>query len=75
MSQSSNQPRRIVYALIERPKGRTYWLRIGVAFINRDGSENVYLDALPVDGKLQIRDEDKKGEGEEKKPPTSENAT
>lgn len=31
------------------------WTRIGAAFVNRDGSINVYLDALPVDGKLHIR--------------------
>ncbi len=75
MSQSSNTNRRAVYALIPRQRGGTRWLRVGVAFVNRDGSENVYLDVVPLSGKLQIRDEDKKGEGEEKKPPTSENAT
>lgn len=31
------------------------WTRIGCAFVNKDGSINVYLDALPVDGKLHIR--------------------
>lgn len=38
--------------------GKTYWMRIGVAFVNKDGSTNVYLDALPTDRKLQIRDLD-----------------
>jgi len=32
------------------------WVRIGVAFENRDGSLNVILNAFPVSGKLQIRD-------------------
>ena len=36
--------------------GKTFWLRIGTAFINNDGSTNVYLDAYPTNGKLQIRD-------------------
>jgi hypothetical protein len=40
-------------------QGRTYWMRIGSAFINKDGSTNVYLDAYPANGKLQIRDLDK----------------
>ena len=40
--------------------GKTFWLRIGTAFINADGSTNVYLDAYPTNGKLQIRDLDEK---------------
>ncbi len=46
---------------------RSFWNRIGTAFRNRDGSYNVYLDTLPRDGKVQIReikDEDRaKGPG------------
>jgi hypothetical protein len=38
--------------------GKTFWLRIGSAFINGDGSTNVYLDAYPANCKLQIRDLD-----------------
>jgi hypothetical protein len=29
---------------------------VGAAFVNRDGSLNVRLDAMPVNGELQIRD-------------------
>ena len=36
---------------------RTFWNRVGVAFVNRDGSLNVKLDAVPVDGDLHIRDQ------------------
>jgi hypothetical protein len=36
-----------VYAILER-KDRKHWFKIGAAFSNRDGSLNVYLDALPV---------------------------
>lgn len=32
------------------------WTKVGVAFVNRDGSLNVILNALPVNGKLHIRD-------------------
>ncbi len=52
-----------VYALVEHPdradesKTHTRWLRIGVAFLNRDGSTNLYLDAFPIGtNKLQIRE-------------------
>lgn len=46
---------KIVYVITER-NDKSYWNRIGVAFINRDGSINVKLDALPVSGEMQIRD-------------------
>ena len=36
--------------------GKKFWLRIGAAFENRDGSLNVYMDAMPTNGQLQIRD-------------------
>lgn len=31
------------------------WVRAGSAWVNRDGSMNVYLDVLPLDGKLHVR--------------------
>jgi len=34
---------------------RSRWVRVGVAFENKDGSLNVLLDALPLSGRLQIR--------------------
>jgi hypothetical protein len=38
--------------------GRTtsVWVRAGSAWVNRDGSFNVYLDVLPLDGKLHVRE-------------------
>lgn len=35
---------------------RKFWSKVGVAFVNRDGSLNCKLDSLPVDGELHIRD-------------------
>lgn len=43
---------------IEGKDGKTFWLRMGSGFLNKDASINVYLDCLPVNGKLQIRDWD-----------------
>lgn len=37
-------------------KSDSKWIRIGSAWTNRDGSLNVYLDALPLDGKLHVRE-------------------
>lgn len=49
-----------VYAIYESKNGedkqRTRWVRVGVAFTNKDSSINVLLDALPLTGRLQIRD-------------------
>ncbi|MCA9603242.1 MAG: hypothetical protein R3A78_12995 [Polyangiales bacterium] len=47
---------KVVYTIVERPNGKEHWLRIGNAFVNRDGSTNLYLDAMPLNGKLQVRD-------------------
>lgn len=51
--------RKKVLCPLENDKtGKTYWMKIGSAFVNRDGSTNVYLDALPANRRLQIRDLD-----------------
>jgi hypothetical protein len=48
---------KVVYTIVQRARdGRKFWLRIGAAFENRDGSLNVHLDAMPVNGQLQIRE-------------------
>ena len=52
-----------VVSPIEKDNGAgTYWLRCGTAFVNKDNSINVYLDAIPCrtkqgEGvKLQLRE-------------------
>ena len=40
---------KIVYVISER-NSKSYWNRVGVAFVNNDGSINVKLDAVPVSG-------------------------
>ena len=34
----------------------SYWTKIGVAFENADGSWSLQLSAVPVSGKMQLRD-------------------
>lgn len=46
---------KIVYVISDR-NNRKFWNRIGVAFVNADGSVNVKLEAIPVSGEMQIRD-------------------
>ena len=57
----SNAPTHRVYTLIERKDADgqpdTFWLNIGSAWPNKDGKGfNLTLQALPLDGKLVIRE-------------------
>jgi hypothetical protein len=36
-------------------QARQRWVKVGIAFMNRDNSIHVVLDALPTNGKLQLR--------------------
>lgn len=46
-----------VYAIVDR-KEKNYWVRVGAAFANRDGSVTIYLDALPIGtNRLQVREQ------------------
>ena len=57
-----NQPITLkdVFSISERepasPAGKDRWTKIGIGFVNRDNSINVVLDALPLNGRFQIRD-------------------
>ena len=49
--------RKEVYHIKELGDGKkSFWTRIGMAFVNKDGSLNAFLDTLPIDGKIHIRD-------------------
>ena len=52
----SNKKPKVVYTIREASGDRKFWRPIGAAFENKDGSLNVVLDSLPIDGKLHIRD-------------------
>lgn len=47
-----------VYLITERSdEQKSLWSKIGIAFVNKDDSLNVILDAIPVSGKLHIREQ------------------
>lgn len=54
--EGSPKNKRVAYTIVERTEGKSFWVRVGTAFENRDGSLNVVLDAIPVNGRLQIRE-------------------
>lgn len=50
-----NKNLKIVYTITERGE-RSRWNPIGVGYTNRDGSINIKLDAMPVNGTMHLRD-------------------
>lgn len=54
-----------VYQITEREGKKSFWTRIGVAFVNKDDSLNVVLNSIPLDGRLHIRDRNKNLNGKE----------
>lgn len=48
-----------VFTIVEIDRERALWRRVGNAYVNRDGSFNLYLDALPVNGRLHMREDEK----------------
>jgi hypothetical protein len=46
---------KVVYTITERGE-KSWWTKIGVAYVNRDGSLNVKLEAMPVNGTMHVRD-------------------
>jgi hypothetical protein len=64
-SQASGEPGKKKYKhlwmvedthLSDGSPGKSYWTKVGVAFPNRDGSWSLELSAVPVNGRLQMRD-------------------
>ncbi|MFH1810795.1 MAG: hypothetical protein ABIJ09_18780 [Pseudomonadota bacterium] len=53
---NGNKQRKVVYTIIETGEGKSFWRQVGAAFVNRDESLTVLLDALPVNGRLHIRE-------------------
>ena len=47
---------KVVFTVVERSPGKSFWTRIGVGFVNKDGSMNLRLDAIPINGTIQVRD-------------------
>lgn len=44
-------------------EAKSFWTKVGVAFENRDGSWSLELAAMPVSGRLQMREPAARDEG------------
>jgi hypothetical protein len=58
--EENSRSMKVVWSVIERGQAngltKAYWSRVGVGFVNRDGSLTLRLDAIPLSGSLQVRD-------------------
>ncbi len=57
MNDTPNGKKKVLCPIVNA-KGKTVWKHLGAAFVNRDSSINIYLDSLPINGRLQLRDWD-----------------
>jgi hypothetical protein len=69
--EETQSKKKVVYTIIEKPGRKTWFMKIGTAWLNQDQSWNVYLDAIPFDRKLNIRDEDTRPRFAPNEPSTS----
>ncbi len=58
------KPSHTCFTVRERGEEKAFWVAIGSGWTNRDGSFNVQLDALPIDGKIVLRVRKDKEAGE-----------
>ncbi|HYG68541.1 MAG TPA: hypothetical protein VD838_12810 [Anaeromyxobacteraceae bacterium] len=60
LKEKSNGRKLGVYAIVEREvdgQKKTFWPRIGSAFVNHDGSMNLILETFPINSnKIQVRE-------------------
>jgi hypothetical protein len=48
-----------VFTITERTTNgatKSFWTKVGIGFVNRDGSINLRLDCIPINGTLQVRE-------------------
>jgi hypothetical protein len=46
---------RCVYTVVERGTGRSFRMKLGIGFVNKDGSLTLRLDAFPLGRTLHVR--------------------
>ena len=53
---ANQKPDYVAYTIVETNEdNKDFWQRVGSAWTNKDGSINITLNALPLNGKLHIR--------------------
>lgn len=63
---TSNLPTHSVYQVIEAEGKKPFWMKIGAAWAHGDGKGyNLQLDALPLTGRIVVREPNARTDGEE----------
>ena len=44
-----------VFTVVDKTDAKPFWQRLGAGFENKDGSINITMNALPCNGRLQLR--------------------
>lgn len=60
LAPASRIRRMSVFHVVEREGIDPIWTKVGEAFVNRDGSLNLYLDLIPINGRLHVREKQTK---------------
>ena len=63
---SSDKPKVVLVPIESENLKKTIWRRVGSAFNNPNGSMTVLLDAVPLSGKLVIKDDIPRGDQSER---------
>ena len=51
-SNTSKKPALYAYQVCEPGNGKSFWTRIGAAWLNKDGGFSLQLDSVPLDGRI-----------------------
>ncbi len=46
---------KMAYSISER-NGKSYFNKVGIGFVNKDGSWNLKLESFPINGEIHVRD-------------------
>lgn len=64
--ETKNNPSHVAYQVRDGAADKSYWTRVGAAFPHGDGKGfNVVVDAMPLDGRITLREPSEKPEGTE----------
>ena len=55
MANANHIPTHQVYSIRERKERKSVWTEVGIGWLNSDGSLNLVLNLVPLDGKLHVR--------------------